>query len=83
MQDATLARRILEKLDDAFPRKLHLHELRALLPEHLVDAAALFITEQGRLYLHAIFLDAQRKPRTCCRFFCVTRRAQTLREGTG
>jgi hypothetical protein len=56
MQDATLARRILEKLDDAFPRKLHLHELRALLPEHLVDAAALFITEQGRLYLHADIL---------------------------
>jgi pyrimidine deaminase RibD-like protein len=90
MHDTTLARRILEKLDDAFPSKLHLHELRAALPEHqdlplpewllavealraedklngkfledgtsLADAAALFITERGRLCLQEL---ADRKP---------------------
>src|ERR1017187_2230638 len=82
MYNDTLGHRILEKLDEAFPRKLHLHELRAALPEYgslpphewllavealkvegkldgkflqdgtsIADAAALFITTFGRLYL--------------------------------
>src|ERR1017187_1290611 len=34
MYNATRGHRILEKLDEAFPRKLHLHELRAALPEY-------------------------------------------------
>src|ERR1022692_2978722 len=34
MYNDTLGHRILEKLDEAFPRKLHLHELRAALPEY-------------------------------------------------
>src|ERR1017187_8140351 len=82
MYNATRGHRILEKLDEAFPRKLHLHELRAALPEYgslpphewllavealkvegkldgkflqdgtsIADAAALFITTFGRLYL--------------------------------
>lgn len=82
MYDKTLARRILETLDLAFPRKLHLHELKAslldykslsdqdwlaavdalrlegklngaFLPEgmSIADAAAMYITEGGRLQL--------------------------------
>lgn len=34
MYDETLARKILEKLDEAFPGKLHLHELQAALQEY-------------------------------------------------
>jgi hypothetical protein len=82
MYDTTLAGKILQKLGETFPGKLHLHDLRDMLPEHapmpsqawllavqalrlegkldgkfledgteLVDAAALYITERGRLEL--------------------------------
>src|SRR5260370_22916744 len=34
MYDKKLARRILESLEEAFPRKLHLNELQAVLPEY-------------------------------------------------
>jgi hypothetical protein len=82
MRDETLARKILEILARAFPRKLHLQELQATLPEYkglpaqewlsavqalrlegelngkflphgtsIADAAALYITERGRLQL--------------------------------
>ena len=82
MYDTRLARSILERLKQVFPQKLHLHNLKAALPDFeavpaqdwllaiqalrldgkldgkfledgtsIADAAALYITERGRLHL--------------------------------
>ena len=82
MYDKNLARSILETLEQAFPERLHLHDLKVALPDFeaaptrdwlsaiqalrldgkldgvflpdgtsIADAAALYITERGRLQL--------------------------------
>ena len=57
MFDRQLADEILAKLEENFPRKLHLREVQAELPSHQMVAQSEWLTAVQALRLDGRFLD--------------------------